>query len=171
MGFVVGQQVNVTGATDAFFNVSGATITGVPTPTSITYTMAGTPSTTTVTSGIVAGVGGSTITNFKYNLFYCPARPSLFIRNNVAYGTPTSSVSESDISSGAFDTTYAGAGMVGNAVGQPSYENAGALNFRLAAGDTAALNKYLTNNGIATDADGLSGTVGAYQDIGAYERQ
>jgi hypothetical protein len=61
--------------------------------------------------------------------------------------------------------------MVGNAVGQPSYENAAALNFRLAAGDTAALNKYLTNNGISTDADGLTGTVGTYQDIGAFERQ
>jgi hypothetical protein len=61
--------------------------------------------------------------------------------------------------------------MVGNAVGQPSYENAGALNFRLSAGDTAALNKYLTNNGISTDADGLIGTVNDYQDIGAFERQ
>jgi hypothetical protein len=171
MGYVVGQQVKVTGAADAFFNVSSATITSTPTQTSITYTMAGIPSTTAVTSGVVEGVGGSTITNFKYNLFYCPARPSLFIRNNVAYGTPTSSVSESDISSGAFDTTYASAGMVGNAIGQPTYENAAAFNFRLAASDTAALNKYLTNNGISTDADGLTGTVGAYQDIGAFERQ
>ena len=171
MGFVVGQQVNVTGATDAFFNVSAATITGTPTPNSITYAMAGVPSSTTVTSGIVAGVGGSTITDFKYNLFYCPARPSLFIRNNVAYGTPTPSVSQADISSGAFDTTYSGAGMVGNAVGQPTYENAAALNFRLAAGDTAALNKYLISNGISTDADGLIGTVNDYQDIGAFERQ
>lgn len=171
MGFVVGQQVNVTGAIDAFFNVSGATITGTPTPTSITYTMAGTPSATTVTSGIVAGVGGSTVTNFKYNLFYCPARPSLFIRNNVAYGTPNPSVSATDISSGAFDTAYASAGMVGNAVGQPTYENAANYNFRLAASDTAAFNKYLTNNGISTDADGLNGTVYTYQDIGAFERQ
>jgi hypothetical protein len=171
MGYVVGQQVKVTGAADAFFNVTSATITGTPTPTSITYTMAGTPSTTAVTSGVVEGVGGSTITNFKYNLFYCPARPSLFIRNNIAYGTPTAAVSQTDISSGSFDTTYAAAGMVGNAVGQPTYENAAAFNFRLAASDTAALNKYLTNNGISTDADGLTGTVGAYQDIGAFERQ
>jgi len=133
--------------------------------------MAGTPATTTVTSGIAKIIGGSTITDFKYNLFYCPARPSAFIRNNTNYGTPTVAVSQTDISSGAFDTTYASAGMVGNAVGQPTYENAAAFNFRLAASDTAALNKYLTNNGISTDADGLTGTVGAYQDIGAFERQ
>jgi hypothetical protein len=171
MGYVVGQQVKVTGAADAFFNVSSATITSTPTKTSITYTMAGIPSTTAVTSGVVEGVGGSTITNFKYNLFYCPARPSLFIRNNIAYGTPTAPVSQTDISSGSFDTTYAAAGMVGNAVGQPTYENAAALNFRLAASDTAAFNKYLTNNGISTDADGLNGTVYTYQDIGAFERQ
>jgi hypothetical protein len=173
LGIVVGQQVQVTGATDAYFNVSNATITSVTNNSSswyFTYTMAGTPSTTTVTSGISKIIGGSTITDFKYNLFYCPARPSAFIRNNTNYGTPTVAVSQTDISSGAFDTTYASAGMVGNAVGQPSYENAGALNFRLAAGDTAALNKYLTNNGISTDADGLTGTVGAYQDIGAFER-
>ncbi len=117
------------------------------------------------------GTGGSDITNFKYNLFYSPGRTDAIIRNNVAFGTPTAAVSQTDISGGAFDTTYAAAGMVGNAVGQPSYENAGALNFRLAAGDTAALNKYLTNNGISTDADGLIGTVNDYQDIGAFERQ
>jgi hypothetical protein len=174
LGIVVGQQVQVTGATDAYFNVSNATITSVTNNSSswyFTYTMAGTPSTTTVTSGIAKIIGGSTITDFKYNLFYCPARPSVFIRNNTNYGTPTVAVSQTDISSGAFDTTYASAGMVGNAVGQPTYENAAAFNFRLAASDTAAFNKYLTNNGISTDADGLNGTVYTYQDIGAFERQ
>jgi hypothetical protein len=174
LGAVVGHQITVTGATDAFFNVVNATVTGVSninTTWLINYTMAGTPSSNTFTEGKVKLLGGSTITDFKYNLFHCPARPSLFIRNNTNYGTPTVAVSQTDISSGAFDTTYAAAGMVGNAVGQPSYENAAALNFRLAAGDTAALNKYLTNNGISTDADGLTGTVGTYQDIGAFERQ
>ena len=174
LGIVVGQQVQITGATDAYFNVSNATITSVTNNSAswyFTYTMAGTPSTTTVTSGIAKIIGGSTITDFKYNLFYCPARPSAFIRNNTNYGTPTVAVSQTDISSGAFDTTYAAAGMVGNAVGQPTYENAAAFNFRLAASDTAAFNKYLTNNGISTDADGLNGTVYTYQDIGAFERQ
>jgi hypothetical protein len=174
LGIVVGQQVKVTGATDEFFNVTNATITSVNNSSSryfFSYTMAGTPSTTTFTSAVAFIVGASTITDFKYNLFYSP-RTDAYIRNNyLPNGTPNPSVSQANISSGAFDTTYASAGMVGNAVGQPTYANAAAFNFRLAASDTAAFNKYLTNNGIATDADGLNGTVYTYQDIGAFERQ
>lgn len=174
LGIVVGQQVKVTGATDAFFNVTNATITSVSNSSAgyfFSYTMAGTPSTTTFTSAVAFIVGASTITDFKYNLFYSP-RTDAYIRNNyLPNGTPNPSVSQANISSGAFDTTYAGAGMIGNVVGQATFENAAAFNFRLAASDTAAFNKYLTNNGIATDADGLNGTVYTYQDIGAFERQ
>jgi hypothetical protein len=170
-GFTVGDKITVTGATDAYFNVTSGTITGVPDAYSVTYTMAGTPTSTTFSSATGSAVGGSTINNFKYNLYYTPGRTDAVIRNNVAYGTPTSAVSQTDISSGAFDTTYASAGMVGNAIGQATYENSALYNYRLAASDTLAFNKYLTNNGISTDADGLNGTVYTYQDIGAFERQ
>ena len=170
-GLVVGQQVKVTGATDAFFNVTAATVTSVSGLYSFSYTMAGTPSITTFTSAVAFIVGASTITNFKYNLFYSP-RTDAYIRNNyVPYGTPNPSVSQADIVNGSFDTDYAGAGMVGNVVGQATFENAAAYNYRLASTDTLCLNRYFSNNGIATDADGLNGTVNVYQDIGAFERQ
>jgi len=170
-GLVVGQQVKVTGATDAYFNVTNATVTSVSGLYSFSYTMAGTPSTTTFTSAVAFIVGASTITNFKYNLFYSP-RTDAYIRNNyVPYGTPNPSVSQADIVNGSFDTDYAGAGMVGNVVGQATFENAAAYNYRLASTDTLCLNRYFSNNGITTDADGLNGTVNVYQDIGAFERQ
>ena len=174
MGFVVGQQVKVTGATDAFFNVTAATVTSISGLYQFSYTMAGTPSTTTFTSAVATIVGASTITNFKYNIFYAP-RTDAYIRNNYlpygSAGTPNPSVSQADIVNGSFDTDYAGAGMVGNVVGQATFENAAAYNYRLASTDTLCLNRYFSNNGIATDADGLNGTVNVYQDIGAFERQ
>jgi hypothetical protein len=171
LGLVVGQQVKVTGATDAFFNVTAATVTSVTGLYQFSYTMAGTPSTTTFTSAVAYIVGASTITNFKYNLFYSP-RTDAYIRNNYApNGTPNPSVSQADIVNGSFDTDYAGAGMVGNVVGQATFENAAAYNYRLASTDTLCLNRYFSNNGIATDADNLNGTVNVYQDIGAFERQ
>jgi hypothetical protein len=174
MGFVVGQQVKVTGATDAFFNVTAATVTSISGLYQFSYTMAGTPSTTTFTSAVATIVGASTITNFKYNIFYAP-RTDAYIRNNYlpygSAGTPNPSVSQADIVNGSFDTDYDGAGMVGNVVGQATFENAAAYNYRLASTDTLCLNRYFSNNGIATDADGLNGTVNVYQDIGAFERQ
>lgn len=47
--FRVGDLVTVRGATDANFNVTNATITTVPTATSFTYTMGGTPASTAIT--------------------------------------------------------------------------------------------------------------------------
>lgn len=48
--FRVGQLVTVRGATDANFNVTNVAITTVPSATTFTYTMAGTPASTTIAS-------------------------------------------------------------------------------------------------------------------------
>lgn len=61
--FRVGDLVTVRGATDANFNVTNVTIVSVPTVTTFTYTMTGTPSSTT----IVGSQTTTTLTDFSKN--------------------------------------------------------------------------------------------------------
>jgi hypothetical protein len=61
--FRVGQLVTVRGATDANFNVTNVAIATVPSATTFTYTMAGTPASTT----IVGAQSTTTLTDFTKN--------------------------------------------------------------------------------------------------------
>jgi hypothetical protein len=65
--FKVGDLATVRGATDANFNVTGVAIATVPSPTTFTYVMAGTPAATTLVSAQTTSILVDTTKNWATN--------------------------------------------------------------------------------------------------------